>query len=63
MVGDKPTRFERATLVAQVAAGIMASTEAWRAFEHEATSDQTFEEWAIDRAIPYCKTIWSKLSD
>lgn len=58
----QPTAFEKATLVAQCAAGIMQSPEAWRAFEHEAREGESFEQWATRRAFIMAKGIFDKIS-
>lgn len=58
MVADKPSREFRAKLVAQCAAGILASSEAWRAFESESDGKQSFEEWSIDRGVKMARQIW-----
>lgn len=56
----EPTQYEKAMLVATLAAGIMASHEAWRAFEHEGDG-MTFEEWAIDRAVDNAKAVFDRV--
>jgi hypothetical protein len=55
-----PTQSEKAMLVATMAAGIMASYESWRAYGEESADGETFEQWAINRAVPLCRDIWGR---
>lgn len=54
----KPTQFEKAMLVAQVAAGIKADSQSWRDFEHEAVSGQSWDQWVLAKARKQAFEIW-----
>ena len=58
----EPSAFEKATLVAQCAAGIMQSYESWRAYGEEKLPEDTFEDWATRRAFKMAKGIFAKIS-
>ena len=58
----EPTKYEKAKLVIEMANGIMASYESWRAYGEESVEGETFEQWAINRAVPLCRDIWGRVT-
>ena len=60
-MADELTKSEKALLVATCAAGILASHESWRAFEHESEEGQSLEDWATMRGFQMAKGIVDRI--
>jgi hypothetical protein len=55
---NKPTPNEKVRLISDCLGVVIRSPEVWRDFEHEVKENQSFDDWAIERATELARKIW-----